>query len=193
MARSRAKGSREPGQVRKEAALSGLLLAPRASLAGATTRLTRLGARPQRWVHGPFSLRTLVESVSPGSTGPSSSPITTGAVGESGRQAGARRVGLLCACVLVLAGLGAASPPPAPAATTIGQLDPGTPSSACTGSSYWVQSVTSGPGYAIPAGGGVITSWSHKANVAPDRELGLRVFGSSSGCRGRRASRSGAG
>jgi hypothetical protein len=78
--------------------------------------------------------------------------------------------------VLVLAGLGAASPPPAPAATTIGQLDPGTPSSACTGSSYWVQSVTSGPGYAIPAGGGVITSWSHKANVVPDRELGLRVF-----------------
>ncbi len=78
--------------------------------------------------------------------------------------------------MLVLAGLGAASPPPAPAATTIGQLDPGTPSSACTGSSYWVQSVTSGPSYTIPAGGGVITSWSHKANVVPDRELGLRVF-----------------
>src|SRR5206468_12515352 len=52
MARSRAMGSREPGQVRKEAALSGLLRAPRASLAGATTRRARLGARCRRWVHG---------------------------------------------------------------------------------------------------------------------------------------------
>src|SRR5438552_1723068 len=55
MARSRAKGSREPGQVRKEAALSGLLLAPRASLAGAKQRLTRLGTRSRRWVHGPLA------------------------------------------------------------------------------------------------------------------------------------------
>jgi twitching motility protein PilT len=37
-------GSREPGQVRKEAALSGLPHVPRASLTGAQTRLTRLGA-----------------------------------------------------------------------------------------------------------------------------------------------------
>jgi hypothetical protein len=35
--------TREPGQVRKEAALSGLLHVPRASLTGAETRLKRLG------------------------------------------------------------------------------------------------------------------------------------------------------
>ena len=37
--------SREPGQVRKEAALSGLLHVPRTSLTGVETRPTRLGAR----------------------------------------------------------------------------------------------------------------------------------------------------
>jgi hypothetical protein len=35
--------TREPGQIRKEAALSGLLHVPRASLTGAKTRLKRLG------------------------------------------------------------------------------------------------------------------------------------------------------
>ena len=54
MARSRAMESREPGQIRKEAALSGLLHAPRNSLAGAKSRLTRLGARSRRRVHGPL-------------------------------------------------------------------------------------------------------------------------------------------
>jgi hypothetical protein len=44
MARSRAMETREPGQVRKEAALSDLLHVPRASLTGAETQRKRLGA-----------------------------------------------------------------------------------------------------------------------------------------------------
>jgi hypothetical protein len=43
MARSRAMEPRESGQVRKEAALSGLLQVPRNSLAGAAPRPPRLG------------------------------------------------------------------------------------------------------------------------------------------------------
>jgi hypothetical protein len=60
MARSRAMETREPGQVRKEAALSGLLHVPRTSLAGAETRLKRPGTalgggctvHLHRWVGG---------------------------------------------------------------------------------------------------------------------------------------------
>jgi hypothetical protein len=63
----------------------------------------------------------------------------------------------------------------ASAATTIGQLDPGTPSGSCIGNSYWVQNTSAGPSYAVPANG-VITSWRHKPNTAPDRQLGLRIF-----------------
>jgi hypothetical protein len=77
------------------------------------------------------------------------------------------------ACVLLL-GSGAGS---APGATSIGQLDPGTPTGSCVGTSNWVQSAEAGaPSYVVPAGRWVIVSWSHRANSAAGRELGVRVW-----------------
>jgi len=65
----------------------------------------------------------------------------------------------------------------ATAATSIGQLDPGTPTGSCVGVSGWVQSAeASAPSYIIPAGTWVIVSWSHRANAVSGRELGVRVW-----------------
>lgn len=70
-----------------------------------------------------------------------------------------------------------AIPAPAMAATSIGQLDPGTPSSSCAGRSTWVQASESGsPSYVVPAGRWVLVSWSHRANAATGKELGIRVL-----------------
>jgi len=80
----------------------------------------------------------------------------------------------LAGCLLV--------PASATAATTLGQLDPaGTPTGSCVGTSYWAQASSTGVSYTVPAGGGVITSWSHRANASSGRELGLRVFRPESG------------
>jgi hypothetical protein len=67
-----------------------------------------------------------------------------------------RRVGLVSALV----GLGlAASASPASAAVTLGQT--GNPSAVCNSDAYIAQTATGGlPPYAVPAGYGVITSWS---------------------------------
>ena len=63
------------------------------------------------------------------------------------------------------------------AATSIGQLDPGTPTGSCLGVSSWVQSAEAGPpSYVVPAGRWVIVSWSHRANSAAGRELGVRIW-----------------
>jgi hypothetical protein len=68
-------------------------------------------------------------------------------------------------------------PEAVPAATSIGQLDPGTPSGSCAGTSSWVQSSESGtPSYVVPAGRWVVVSWSHRSNSASGRELGLRIW-----------------
>ena len=85
---------------------------------------------------------------------------------------------LAAACAIAVA---VSAAPPADGATTIGQVDPGPTSTNCFGATYWVQSATSGPSYSVPAGGGVITSWSHRANGLSGRELGLRVFRSLGG------------
>ena len=71
-----------------------------------------------------------------------------------------------------------ACPLPAGAATTLGQLDPAAaPGNSCAGNSGWVQSAETGAGtYVVPAGGGVITSWSHKSNTQSGRELALRIW-----------------
>jgi hypothetical protein len=96
------------------------------------------------------------------------------------------RCGLFaCSRTAVLAAAAAAcllSPATAPAATTLGQLDPaGAPSGSCLGAGYFAQAVSSSPAYAAPAGGGVVTAWSHRANAAAGRELGLRIFRPESG------------
>ena len=85
------------------------------------------------------------------------------------------RTSLALACLAIGSALAA---PVASAATQLGQLDPAAnPSASCVGMSLWVQSAaTDAPGYAVPAGGGVITSWSHKAHGAVGRELALKVL-----------------
>jgi hypothetical protein len=72
--------------------------------------------------------------------------------------------------------LGAAAP--ARAATTLGQLDPAAvPGNSCADASSWAQkSSTSVPGYQVPTGNWVVTSWSHKANGSIGKELSLRVW-----------------
>jgi hypothetical protein len=93
---------------------------------------------------------------------------------EASRNAALRT--LVCACAagaLLLCASGSS----ATAATSIGQLDPGTPTGSCLGVSSWVQSTEAGPpSYIVPAGRWVIVSWSHRANSASGRELGVRVW-----------------
>jgi hypothetical protein len=63
------------------------------------------------------------------------------------------------------------------AATSIGLLDPGTPSTSCPALSGWVQNTEGvGASYVVPGGPGVIVSWSHRANSTADRRLGVRVW-----------------
>lgn len=74
----------------------------------------------------------------------------------------------------MLLGLG---PVYAGAATSIGQLDSGTPSGHCQGLSGWLQSTDAGaPSYVVPPARSVIVSWSHRANSTLGRELGVRVW-----------------
>jgi hypothetical protein len=67
------------------------------------------------------------------------------------------------------------APGHAVASTTIGQLDPGTPTGSCLGTTYWAQNASAGPSYSAPSNG-VITAWSHQAGAATGRQLGLRIF-----------------
>ena len=63
------------------------------------------------------------------------------------------------------------------ASTSIGQLDPGTPTGSCVGTSSWVQSAEAGtPSYVVPAGRWVMVSWSHRAKSLAGRELAVRVW-----------------
>jgi len=64
-------------------------------------------------------------------------------------------------------------------ATTLGQTDPAAPSTDVCGSptAYLQSAVAAGsPSYTVPAGGGVITSWSTQANANPDKDAELKVF-----------------
>jgi hypothetical protein len=65
----------------------------------------------------------------------------------------------------------------AQAAVTIGQAPPAPGSIAtCPGPSTWVQrDVSSGPDYAVPAGGGVITSWQTATPNVPNLNAALLV------------------
>jgi hypothetical protein len=83
---------------------------------------------------------------------------------------------LACVCAAVVLSV-CAEVVPAPAATSIGQLDSGTPSGSCVGVSNWVQSAESGaPSYVVPGGQWVLVSWRHRAGSATGRELGLQVW-----------------
>ena len=90
------------------------------------------------------------------------------------RNLGLRAAACVCTAGALLLGL---APVSARAATGIGQLDPGTPSSSCQSLSGWVQSTEAGaPSYVVPAGRAVIVSWSHRANATAGRQLGVRVW-----------------
>jgi Ca2+-binding RTX toxin-like protein len=82
--------------------------------------------------------------------------------------------------VLVIGVLGAlALPAPTLAATTIGEAT-GSGTQICTTDWTWVQDATapSSPSYAVPAGGGVITRWSHtvSSDTPTTATLRLKVF-----------------
>jgi hypothetical protein len=75
-----------------------------------------------------------------------------------------RKAGLLSGLASVLAV--AASASPATAAVTLGQT--GDPTAFCGSTSYIAQTATGGaPGYAVPSGYGVITSWSFQGESTP--------------------------
>jgi hypothetical protein len=85
----------------------------------------------------------------------------------------ARRISLAS---IVAAAVLTANASPAGAAVTIGQLAPGTASSACRGTFDRVQvTVTSGNTYVVP-GTGTITSWSHNARAGPGQVLTMKVY-----------------
>lgn len=92
----------------------------------------------------------------------------------SGHSKRARLTTTSLVCALSVISLVSAAS--ATASTTIGQVDPGTPSTSCVTSTR-VQGGLSGgvPSYTVAASG-VITAWSTKANASAGRELGLRVF-----------------
>lgn len=93
---------------------------------------------------------------------------------EASRNAALRALACACAAGALLL---CASGSPASAATSIGQLDPGTPAGSCLGGSSWVQSTEAGPpSYVVPAGRWVIVSWSHRTNSTSGRDLGVRAW-----------------
>jgi hypothetical protein len=64
-------------------------------------------------------------------------------------------------------------------ALTIGQLAPTNPPATCHHNSEYDEvqvKVASGPGYVVPAPGGVITSWSTNAAEGAGQSLGLKIF-----------------
>jgi hypothetical protein len=67
---------------------------------------------------------------------------------------------------------------PARAATVVGQAPPitGTPTTCGPGTSFVQTAVATGPSYAVPAGGGVITAWRYAAAAEPNRRIGLGVY-----------------
>jgi hypothetical protein len=78
-------------------------------------------------------------------------------------------------CLVLLCSLSAASP--ALAATTIGQLGTGS-TTPCNSSDLDIvqPTVTSGNGYVVPAGGGLITQWSTRTGGVLNRNLEMKVF-----------------
>jgi hypothetical protein len=94
--------------------------------------------------------------------------------GSTARVAGRRaaRIGALTSA-LAFAALAPAS---AGAATTIGQTS--STGLACGGfpPTSYVQAVSTGNAYAVPGGGGVITSWSHDAQAVVDQAAKLKVY-----------------
>lgn len=91
--------------------------------------------------------------------------------GTCGSRAGRWLLGLVAA----MGALGAA-PGRALGSVTLGQLDPGTPAANCTRAETAGQlRVATGVRYYVPAPGGVITSWSHKA-LAGSPPVQLKVL-----------------
>lgn len=81
--------------------------------------------------------------------------------------------------VILVVGVSVVVSAPAQGATTLGQTDPAAPAGyACGSPTAYLQSAVAAasPSYTVPAGGGVITSWSTQANANADKEAELKVF-----------------
>ena len=81
--------------------------------------------------------------------------------------------------MILVVGVSVVVSAPAQGATTLGQTDPAAPAGYACGSptAYLQRAVAAGsPSYTVPAGGGVITSWSTQANANADKEVELKVF-----------------
>jgi hypothetical protein len=66
--------------------------------------------------------------------------------------------------------------PAAWGATTLGQAAAPGVTNTCGGATTFIQNAVAGsPSYTVPAGGGVITSWSTMANSQADKKMGLQV------------------
>jgi hypothetical protein len=86
-----------------------------------------------------------------------------------------RRLGTLVGMLVAFLLVGAAQ---AAASITLGQLDPGVPSTECSGNDPTDElqpTVTSGNSYVVPASG-TITSWSNKTAVDPGQQLTFKVY-----------------
>jgi hypothetical protein len=85
-----------------------------------------------------------------------------------------RGIGGVCVVAVVMGTFGAE---PAGAATTIGQLDPGPPTSNCSGGVVFIQAATGpAPTYVVPAGGGVVTSWATLAGPGDGQVATLKML-----------------
>ena len=92
----------------------------------------------------------------------------------------AKRTFTATAIALVVSPLAICAPAEA-AATTIGQLAPGSPAQSATCAAFTSvdrlqQSVSSGASYVVPDRGTAISSWSTNASLDPNQTLTLKVF-----------------
>src|SRR5690349_3511952 len=79
-------------------------------------------------------------------------------------------------CLVLSAAALALLPGAASGATVIGQTSSTGDSCAAGSTASFVQSQSAGSAYAVPAGGGVITSWSHNAQAGAGQAAKLKVY-----------------
>lgn len=92
--------------------------------------------------------------------------------GSRARSAYGAIVGAAVLTSMLLPAVGSAS-------TTIGLVDPSsTPGGNCGTQATYIQAslASSTPSYSVPAGGGVITSWSHRTRVAGSQRMKLKIL-----------------
>jgi hypothetical protein len=92
--------------------------------------------------------------------------------GEEQPRRALARLGITSSLAALLLAAGA---PPAPAAVTIGQLDPGAPQSCASNLDVLQATLTSGNPYTVP-GQGTVISWSTNAQAAAGQLLTMKIY-----------------